>query len=409
VSFAARADFLACVHCGLCLTSCPTYLELGLEADSPRGRIHLMRALDAGDIEPSAEVIHHLDACLGCRACETACPSGVRYGALIEAARPYVEAFRPGRARHTRRALATLLTTRTLRTAAFAPVRRLGGAAWLGRLARRLASPWVAYAAALPRPEPARLPALLEPHGAARGTAVLVTGCVAETLFPRTNLNTALLLRHAGLRVVVPRTQGCCGALPMHLGHAARARALARTLAATLAAPGPDWIVANAAGCGALLREYDHLLADDGDARAIARRSRDALELLSEIGLPPPARRLDCRLAIHDPCHLAHGQGVRAQVRRLLADVPGVRLVELEESDTCCGSAGTYNLTEPAMAERLRERKLDRIAASGADVIAAANPGCILQMRAGAILRGLAVRIEHPLDLLADAHGVRLS
>jgi len=250
---------------------------------------------------------------------------------------------------------------------------------------------------------------VLEPRGAARGTAVLVTGCVAETLFPRTNVNTALLLRHAGVRVVVPPAQGCCGALPMHLGHVARARTLARALAATLAGPGADWIVANAAGCGALLREYDHLLADDGDARTIAGRSRDALELLSELGLPLAGRRLDCTLAVHDPCHLAHGQGVRTEVRRLLADVPGVRFVELEESDTCCGSAGTYNLTEPAMAARLRERKLDRIAASGADVIAAANPGCILQMRAGAILRGLAVRIEHPVDLLAEAHGVSLS
>ena len=409
MSFAARDDLLACVHCGLCLTSCPTYLELGLEADSPRGRIHLMRALDAGELHPSAEVIHHLDACLGCRACETACPSGVRYGALIEAARPYVEVFRPGRARRLRRALATLLTTGVLRRAALVPVRPVRGAAWLGRLGRRLASPWLAYAAALPRSTSARLPALLEPHGPARGTAVLVTGCVADTLFPRTNLNTALLLRHAGLRVVVPRAQGCCGALPMHLGQAARARALARALAPTLVAPSPDWIVSNAAGCGALLREYDHLLGDDRDARAIARRSRDALQLISELGLPPAGRSLDRTVAIHDPCHLAHGQGVRAQVRRLLADVPGVRLVELEESDTCCGSAGTYNLTEPAMAARLRERKLDRIAASGADVIAAANPGCILQMRAGAILRGLAVRIEHPLDLLAEAHGVRLS
>ena len=409
MSFAARDDLLACVHCGLCLTSCPTYLELGLEADSPRGRIHLMRALDGGELEPSAEVIHHLDACLGCRACETACPSGVRYGALIESARPYVEGFRPARTRRTRAALATLLTTRALRRAVFAPVRPVGGAAWLGRLARRLASPWLAYAAALPRAGSSRLPLVLEPRGAARGTAVLVTGCVADTLFPRTNLNTALLLRHAGVRVVVPPAQGCCGALPMHLGHAARARALARALAATLVAPGADWIVANAAGCGALLREYDHLLRDENDAREIAHRSRDALELLAELGLPPPARRLDCTLAIHDPCHLAHGQGVRAQVRRLLAEIPGVRLVELEESDTCCGSAGTYNLTEPAMAARLRERKLDRITASDADVIAAANPGCILQMRAGAILRGLAVRIEHPLDLLAEAHGVGLS
>src|SRR5207245_6808486 len=160
----------------------------------------------------------------------------------------------------------------------------------------------------------------------------------------------------------------------------------------------------NAAGCGALLREYGSLLPGDPAAAAVGARARDALALLAEVGLPPPSRPLACTVAVHDPCHLAHGQGVRAQVRELLATVPGVRLVELEESEMCCGSAGTYNLTEPGMARRLLERKLDRIAATGADVVAAANPGCILQIRAGAILRGLRVRVEHPIDLLATAH-----
>jgi glycolate oxidase iron-sulfur subunit len=191
----------------------------------------------------------------------------------------------------------------------------------------------------------------------------------------------------------------------MHLGRAASA---ARSADASRppARAAPDWIVSNAAGCGALLREYHELLPGDAAADAVAGRARDALELLAELGLPPATRALERTVAVHDPCHLAHGQGVRAQVRRLLGAIPGVRLVELEESDTCCGSAGTYNLTEPAMADRLRDRKLERIAASGAEIVAAACSGCILQMRAGAILRGLAVRIEHPIDLLAEAHGV---
>jgi glycolate oxidase iron-sulfur subunit len=247
---------------------------------------------------------------------------------------------------------------------------------------------------------------VLEPAGAPRGTAVLVTGCVAETLFPATNVATALLLQRAGVRVVVPRAQGCCGALAMHLGDAARARALARGMLAALGAQEADWVVSNAAGCGALLREYAALLPGDAGAAALAARARDALELLAELGLPPAPRTLPWKVAVHDPCHLAHAQGVREQVRRLLAVIPGVRLVELEESDMCCGSAGTYNLTEPAMARRLLARKLDRIAASGADVVAAPNPGCILQIRAGVILRGLPLRVEHPIDLLAAAHAV---
>jgi glycolate oxidase iron-sulfur subunit len=404
IRFVAREKLLTCVHCGLCLASCPTYVELGMEADSPRGRIHLMRALEEGQLEPTPEVIRHLDLCLGCRACETACPSGVEYGALIEAARPYVEKFRPARARWRRRVLAAVLTSRPLRRAVLAPVRVAGRARWLARL---LGSPWFAYAAALPRTTRARpLSEVLEPTGVPRGTAMLVTGCVAETLFPGTNVATARLLQRAGVRVLVPRRQGCCGALAMHLGNAAHARELASGMVATLGAREVDWVVSNAAGCGALLREYGALLPGDAGAAALAARARDALELLAELGLPPAPRALPWSVAVHDPCHLAHAQGVRAQVRGLLAEIQGLRLVELEESDMCCGSAGTYNLTEPGMARRLLARKLDRIVACGADVVAAANPGCILQIRAGAILRGLPVRVEHPIDLLAAAHAV---
>jgi glycolate oxidase iron-sulfur subunit len=390
-------ELLTCVHCGLCQSACPTYVELGTEADSPRGRIHLMRAMEEGRLEPSPEVVRHLDLCLGCRACETACPSGVRYGRLVEAARPFVERHRPFPARVARRALAAALTVPWLRRTLLAPARLIAG--------RRWTRGWLAFAGALPRrSRTRRLPTVLEPEGALRGTAVLVTGCVAETLFGDTNHATAALLRRAGVRVLVPREQGCCGALPLHLGARDRAAALAARLARTLAHSGADWVVSNAAGCGALLREYDHLLPGDQSAATVARRARDALELLAEIGLPPARVALDRTVAVHDPCHLAHGQGVRAQVRTLLASIPGVRLVELTDSDTCCGSAGTYNLTEPAMARRLLDRKLATVAASRADIIAAANPGCLLQMRAGALQRGLTVEIEHPIDLLARAY-----
>jgi glycolate oxidase iron-sulfur subunit len=400
--FVAREKLSTCVHCGLCLASCPTYVELGTEADSPRGRIHLMRALEDGAMEATPEVIRHLDLCLGCRACETACPSGVPYGELIEAARPFVEAHRPRAGRWWRRLLATTLTS-GVRRAAFAPLRAIARLPGLARVARAFDATMFAYAAALPRGWVPRLPAVLEPAGRARGTAVLLTGCVADTLFAATNRATALLLRHAGVRVLVPSAQGCCGALALHLGAGDRARALAGATVRALAEVRADWLVTNAAGCGAMLREYGQVV-EGGET--VASRARDALGLLAELGLPSADRALEATVAVHDPCHLAHGQGIRAEVRQLLATIPGVRLAELEESDMCCGSAGTYNLTEPAMARRLLLRKLRRIAASGAGVVAAANPGCLMQIRAGAILRGLPLRVEHPIDLLAAAHGL---
>jgi len=403
VRFVEREKLNTCVHCGLCLASCPTYVELGTEADSPRGRIHLMRALEDRTLEPTAEVIRHLDLCLGCRACETACPSGVPYGEIIEAARPFIEAHRRGLARWWRRLLAVGLTTPGLRRALFAPMRAVAGAADLGRAARALGVSGLAYAAALPRGRSPRLPEVLEPEGPMRGTAVILTGCVADTLFPATNRSTALLLQRAGVRVVIPRRQGCCGALALHLGAGDRARALAHATVRMLAGVSADWIVTNAAGCGATLRGYGQLV-ENGEA--VASRARDALGLLAELGLPPPSRALAATVAVHDPCHLAHGQGIRLEVRRLLSAIPGLRLVELEEADMCCGSAGTYNLTEPAMARRLLARKLGRIAATGADLVAAANPGCLMQIRAGAIMRGLPLRVEHPIDLLAAAQGL---
>ena len=403
--FVEPERLLACVHCGLCLASCPTYVELGEEADSPRGRIHLMRALEEGRLDPTPVVVRHLDRCLGCRACETACPSGVEYGRLIEAARPFVESHRRAPARLARAALAAVLTSPVLGPLAMAPLRLAGGRRALGRLARRAPSwvrPWLSLAAAAPGPSRGKAASVVEPEGECRGTAILLEGCAPSRLFAETTRATAALLARAGVRVVVPPARTCCGALALHLGQLGRARRLAKETLSVLGEA--DWIVSSAAGCGALLREYDHLLPGDAAAASVARRARDPLSLLDELGLPAPRRAVERCVAVHDPCHLAHGQGVRAEVRRLLSAVPGLRLVDLDEADFCCGSAGTYNLTEPALAARLLARKLDRIQASGADVIAAANPGCLLQIRAGAIARGLNVAIEHPIDLLAQAY-----
>ncbi|HWP66609.1 MAG TPA: heterodisulfide reductase-related iron-sulfur binding cluster [Candidatus Limnocylindria bacterium] len=399
--FAPPDGLYACVHCGLCLDACPTYLEVGTEMDSPRGRIQLMQGLAAGRLPPGGAVRTHLDRCLGCRACETACPSGVPYGRLIEAARPIVERARSVPARVLRgllvRALASRAGTLPLRLAARLPARRL--------VARLLPGRWGAYLAALPQRRRATpLPSILEPRVPPRGTAVLVTGCVSESLFPSTNRAAALLLQRAGVRVVVVRDR-CCGALFAHAGDDAAAR---RRAAALLdAAPGEaDWFVTTASGCGAHLQGLAHLLPGRVDAERLAARARDALALLAELGLPAAERPMRETIAVHDPCHLAHGQGVRSEVRTLLGTIPGLQLVELRESDTCCGSAGTYNLTERELAARLLDRKMKNVAASGAGVIAAANPGCLLQMRAGAIARRLPVAVEHPFDLLARAHGL---
>lgn len=391
----------ACVHCGLCHSACPTYLELGTEADSPRGRIHLMRALDEGRVEPDAAVVRHLDLCLGCRACETACPSGVPYGKLIEETRARLEPGRSTLPRLRRRWLGRVLAGPWLREALLAPLRPFAGRRFLARLGSA-----GAFVAAMPRATRPRLPVVLEPEGRCRATVALLTGCVADSLFRETTRAMAALLRLAGFRVVVPPGQGCCGALPLHLGDRDGAVALARRLVAAVAPSAADAFVPTAAGCGAVLREYVHLVPDEPAARTIAARTKDALVLLAEAGLPPPRDRLEAVVAVHDPCHLVHAQGVRAEPRSLLAAIPGMRLVELEESDVCCGSAGTYNLTEPRMAALLRSRKVERIAASGASVVAAANPGCLLQIRAGVLARGLRVAVEHPLDLLARVHGL---
>jgi glycolate oxidase iron-sulfur subunit len=259
--------------------------------------------------------------------------------------------------------------------------------------------------AALPAPQTTTLPERLEPGGTPRGTALLLTGCVSDALFRPTTSSAARLLQRAGWRVLLPPEQGCCGALGAHLGQMDEARGQAQRLLRLVAEYRPDVVVTTAAGCGAHLLGYGHVLPDDAEAARLAGRARDALAVLAESDLPAPTGRYDRRVAVHDPCHLAHGQGVRDEVRRLLVAIPGIQLVPLEDSDVCCGSAGTYNLTERAMAARLLARKIRHVEASGADVIAAANPGCLLQIRAGLLARGSAVAVEHPIDILAHAHG----
>jgi len=398
---------LDCVHCGICLPQCPSYRVLQQEMDSPRGRIYLMRAAAEGRIGLTENFVTHMDRCLGCRACETACPSGVPFGRLLEEVRGQIE-------RQVPRPLSRRLLGRMI-LGVFPDRGRLGAMLRLLRLYQRSGVQHVVRATGLLRPfgrlaamerllpaigpttgDP--LPQELAPEGASRGRVALLTGCVQTLLFPEVNRATALLLARAGYRVMMSPAQGCCGALHLHWGDRVGARRLARVNVQALA--GVDWAVTNAAGCGMALREYGQLLPDDPTAWDLAGRVRDVSEVLAS-ALPEPRRPLPLTVTYHDACHLAHGQRVREAPRALLRSIPGLRLVELAESDLCCGSAGVYNLMEPEVAGRLLQRKLDRIVETGAEVVAAGNPGCLLQLRMGFAERGLEIRAHHPVELLA--------
>lgn len=408
--------FLDCVHCGLCTSSCPTYVELGNENDSPRGRIYLMRAVTDGRLGMTKEVTRHLELCLDCRACETACPSGVQYGRLIEPFRVAME--RDGDKPKSndwfhRWILFGLFPYPERMRLALAPARL---AQWLGidRLAESvglfsLLPPRLRQLARmLPPPTKAEppLPKFLPAKGEKRATVALFTGCVGEAVFRRTNWATARVLQENGCDVHVPQDQACCGAIHYHAGASEPARELADHNLAEFDLDLIDAIIVNVAGCGAMLKDYEHHWHDDHttDRGAFAAKVRDINEFLDELGLIPPKGNIGITATYHDACHLAHAQKVREAPRNLLSQIPSLKLVELAESDLCCGAAGTYNLTEPEMAERLAKRKMKNIVATGARVVATANAGCLLQIAREARTQGEKLKIVHPIDLLDKSY-----
>ncbi|MCS7314322.1 MAG: heterodisulfide reductase-related iron-sulfur binding cluster [Bryobacterales bacterium] len=416
-----RALLDRCVHCGLCLNACPTYRELGLEADSPRGRIYQMvRVAEGAPISDS--YVRHLELCLACRACETACPSGVRYGRLIESARAEMERKRPRPwpARLARRAamdvllpsafwlraagtLLWLYQATGMRTAAERSglLDRLGS---LGRLARLA-----------PRAEPPffyrHIGKVFPAEGERRARVALLAGCVANVCFARLNEATVRVLQKNGCEVVVPRRQTCCGALHAHTGRIEKARELARRNVDALLREDCDAIVTNAAGCGSTMKEYGELLEDDRDyaarARSFAARVRDVTELLATLGLRGGLQPLEMTVTYQDSCHLAHGQKIRAAPRQLLAAVPGLHFVELPGADSCCGSAGIYNALHAQMADSILRSKMEQINATGASVIATANPGCLLQLRYGVARWGRGQRVLHVIEILDESYAGR--
>jgi len=379
-----------CVHCGFCLPACPTYQLWGEEMDSPRGRIHLMSLLEEGEIEMEAAA-PHIDRCLGCLACVTACPSGVRYDTLIERTRVRRREDAP-----------TGLRDRLLDRGVFALFphpRRLRAVSWplaLGIRPSRLA-PRVSFADMRAAPDP-----VTPARGGRRMSVALLQGCVQRVFFGRVNRASAEALAGRGCEVVVPPGQGCCGALALHAGREVEARK--RALATIAALRGHDRVVVTAAGCGSAMKEYGELLGTD-EARRFSASVRDVTELLAELGPPVPEvphpSGTTRRVVYQDACHLRHAQGVREQPRELLRAVPGLELVEIEGADTCCGSAGIYNLTQPEAARELGRRKAQAILDARPDVVATANPGCALQLTAA--LRDLGwgdLPVVHPVELL---------
>jgi len=382
--------------------------------DSPRGRIATMRALQEGRFGLDADVVRHLDLCLGCRACETACPSGVHYGELIEGVRPFIEQHytRPWPERLKRRAINAIFPN-PLGVRFFSFLLKTGAALGLGRLARspKLPAQIRYWFGLLPDKGTVSSATLLERYpaiGEKRYTVALLSGCVMPALFGATNQATVKVLRHNGCEVLVPRNQVCCGALLLHNGEKAGALALARRNIEVFSTLQLDALIINAAGCGAMMKEYGELFNGDpvyhDRAERLTAKMKDVAEFLGNISLKTPTREIRAKVTYHDACHLAHGQGVREQPRALLRSIPGLQLTELPESDWCCGSAGTYNLTEPAMARRLLNRKVENIQATEADLVVTGNPGCLMQIRAGLQQRGLPIKAIHTVDLLAEAY-----
>lgn len=414
-------DLMTCVHCGLCLNACPTYLETGSEADSPRGRIVLMRGLHEGTLSTSqADVTRHIDLCLGCRACETACPSGVPYGRLLENTREQIihDRVHPASTDMSRHALLDTLSSPAKMTVAMRFAKATTGGQVPGPVAKLLSGSQnsgdsTSLSVTLPEViSPPMPPAVTPPVGARRFRVGMLAGCVMRVLYGDANTDTARILAANGGEVLVNRRQGCCGALHVHNGYVEQAKQMARELIdAFWPWDGLDAIVVNSAGCGSTMKEYGHLLADDPayaqKAHDFAAKVRDVSEWLDEVGWVAPLRPLSgepLAMAYHDACHLAHGQGIREAPRNLLARIPGVTLVPLAESEICCGSAGIYNFTEQDMARRLQTRKVDNILATGASIVATGNPGCLTWIQTGLQGRaGQEIRIAHPVTLLAEA------
>ncbi len=405
--------YSTCIHCGLCLQQCPTYRVLGLEMDSPRGRIYQVLLADAGRLPIGDSFALHIDRCLGCLACETACPSGVHYGRIVERARAEIQQNyrRPWLARFVRRQVYGKLLHdfgALARWARWLRFYQRSGLQTLVRATGILKFFGLAKVEALaPQIESdfffRELGAGYPAQGERRARVALLAGCIASVSFAELNRATIRVLTRNGVEVHVPAGQGCCGALHAHAGYLEDARELARRNIVAMMRPEVDAIVTNAAGCGSTMKDYGELLAGDpvyaDKAKQFVAKTKDVNEFLAQLGLRPPARPLQKRVTYQDPCHLAHAQKIRSAPRELLLAI-GAQLVDMPHSDYCCGSAGTYNVVQNELSMKILAAKMDDVAAIEPEIIATANVGCMLQLRAGVAQRGLRAEVKHVIELV---------
>lgn len=404
-----------CVHCGFCLSACPTYLETGNELDSPRGRIYLMNSAVNGEIPLEGSLVKHLDMCLGCLACEPACPSGVQYGSLIEAGRSQIER-RYERSTFDKFYRSTIfsLFPYPKRMKLMLPFiylyQKLGlrsliqSTGVISRFSQKLGN----MEAMLPSVEsptfPPELPELIQAKGKKRFRVALLTGCVQSVFFSKTNEATARVLAENGCEVIVPQNQSCCGALSVHSGRLSEGREFAKHTIKTFEDLDVDAFVINSAGCGSTIKDYGEILKDDPQfaerAEALSNKTKDVMEFLSDIGLEGNLKDLNIKVTYQDACHIGHAQRIKEQPREVLKEIPGLELIEMPESDLCCGSAGIYNLVQPEMSQSLLDRKMENVKQNRVDYLVAGNPGCLLQIQKGINHNNLNIKTAHPIELL---------
>ncbi|MEX2446889.1 MAG: heterodisulfide reductase-related iron-sulfur binding cluster [Dehalococcoidia bacterium] len=413
----ALADLQNCIHCGFCLPACPTYLATGQESESPRGRLHLIASLRDGRIDATPRTVAHLDRCLQCRACETACPSAVPYGRIMEDARASMMAHpateQPAgwrwRAFALRHVLARPRVLRAMLVLGRVYARSGMQRVLRGRLQRHLPVRLARLEAALPSLDraPFRRTGTLATSPQASTRVALLLGCIHGELYPRMHEATVRVLAHAGCEVVAPPAQGCCGALHTHAGDAETARDLARRNIAAFEEAGVEAVIVNAAGCGAAMKEYGRLLRHDTAwaerAERFAATVRDVLEFVAERDFGGDLGRVERTVTLQDACHLAHAQRIREAPRRILRAIPGLEVRELRTPDRCCGSAGIYSLVQPGLSAEVLAAKMQDVQGTGADTICTANPGCTLQLETGVRRAGLDAEVRHVIEILDEA------
>ncbi len=403
-----------CVHCGFCLSACPTYIETGNELDSPRGRIYLMGSVLDNKIPLSDSVVEHLDKCLGCLACETACPSGVEYRFLIEASRSQIERnYKRSVGDKLFRGLLFSILPYPKKLGRILPFIYLYNKSGIRKLfnsfgvLKRISSSLNRLEQMIPDVDTMRVkefPEVISPDTEKKYRVALLTGCIQNVFFSETNISTINVLKKLGCEIVVPGEQSCCGALSVHTGRLGEGRDFARKIIDIFSSLDVDAFIINSAGCGSAVKEYAYLLSEDPNysqkAKRLAEKTKDIMEFIDEIGIDRNLNVLNMKITYQDACHISHGQNIRSAPRNILSKIPGLELIEMKNSDTCCGSAGLYNILQPDLAEDILAKKIESIENTSAECIVAGNPGCLLQIQKGLRERKRNLKIAHPIEIL---------